>query len=450
VTATSDARPAPGGVAVTFDNDRGHRLAGIYDAPAREPLAVALFAHCFTCSKRTKATARVSRSLTSHGMAVLRFDFTGLGESEGDFAEETFTSSVADLLAAADWLRHHHRAPALLIGHSLGGAAVLAAAGGIPECRAVATIAAPADTDHAEALFGDALAQITRDGRARVRLGGQTLTIGRDLVDDLAAQPQRDRIASLGRALLIMHSPLDETVGIDNAAMIYNAARHPKSFVSLDGASHLLDEERDARYAAQVIAAWASRYVPMTDEPMPEAPVEGPAAATMGETRPAGAVDVLEPGVVLVTESGEGRFGQLLRAGRHHWRADEPQSVPGATDTGPSPYDHVLAGLGACTSMTIRMYAQRKGWPVTAISVKLRQDRVHAEDCESTTQDALPTRLLESAAAGPTSTMDVIVREVSIEGDLDEAQLARLLEIAERCPVHRTLESGIRIITRGV
>lgn len=396
---------------IHFPGAFGTPLAARLDMPAQKPLAYALFAHCFTCSKDSLAATRISAALTERGFGVLRFDFTGLGGSEGDFANTNFSSNVADLVAAANWLRDEHAAPAILIGHSLGGAAVLAAAHEIPEAKAVATIGAPFDPGHVQHLFGDAASVIKADGEAEVTLAGRTFNIRKQFLDDLAGQDSAARIAALRKALLIFHSPRDTTVNIDNAARIFIAAKHPKSFVSLDTADHLLTGKADAVYVAAVLAAWASRYM------------------TVNESDSI----VVAPGVVTVSEAHDGKFAQAIRAGAHAVRADEPASV-GGDDSGFTPYDLLLAGLGACTSMTLRMYADQKKWPLEHVSVHLVHRKVHAEDCaECETRDGK---------------VDRIEREIAITGDLDDAQRARLLEIADKCPVHRTLHSEVSITTQ--
>ena len=391
-----------------FAGSGGEDLAGLLQLPADEPTAYALFAHCFTCGKDVKAAAQLARSLGELGIATLRFDFTGLGASGGDFARSSFSSNVADLVAAADALRRTHAAPRLLIGHSLGGAAILAAASEVPEAVAVATIAAPFDTRHLLQLLETALPAIETQGRAKVTIGGHSFEVSRDLVDDLAGQDQERRIKELGRALLVLHAPGDEVVGIENAGQIFAAARHPKSFVSLDTADHLLSRRADAAYAARVLAAWASRYV--GGQPEAVAP---------------------EPDGVMVEETGRGRFQQRITASVHAIIADEPVAV-GGMDTGFGPYDLLLAALGACSAMTVRLYAERKSWPLDRVRVQLRHSRVHASDCADceTRGDAH---------------IDEIEKRITLDGALDAEQRARLLEIAGRCPVHRTLESEIKI-----
>ncbi len=390
-----------------FPGHDGSTLAARLDRPVGAARAFALFAHCFTCGKDIAAATRIARALAEHGVAVLRFDFTGLGHSEGEFANADFTSNVEDLVAAAGWLREQHAAPALLIGHSLGGAAVLAAAGDIPEVRAVVTIGAPSDPGHVERLFASDVDAIERDGRAEVQIAGRPFTVTRGFIDDVRAQRLSDRIGSMRKALLVMHGTFDDIVGLDNAAAIFEAAKHPKSFVSLDSADHLLKREADARYAASVIAAWADRYVPelsASDRERPDAQVR-------------------------VDETGEGRYTQAIAAGRHRLVADEPARV-GGDDRGPAPYDFLLAALGSCTAMTLRMYAERKELPLDRVVVDLDHDKVDGPEGKK---------------------VDRIRRVVTIRGDaLTAAQRKRLLEIADRCPVHRTLESRVRIETTGL
>lgn len=395
-----------------FPGSDGQQLSARLDLPVGPVRTFALFAHCFTCGKDVLAATRIAQALTAHGIAVLRFDFTGLGGSGGDFANTNFSSNVADLLAAADYLRQHHRAPALLIGHSLGGAAVLSAAHGIPEAKAVVTIAAPSDPSHVVGLFGDQAARIEADGEAEVRLAGRPFKIKRQFIEDVAEQKLLDNVAKLRKALLVMHAPQDDTVGIDNATQIFIAAKHPKSFVSLDRADHLLTRKADAVYVANTIAAWSQRYLDIDALDVPAA--------------------VAEEGLVRVEESHAGKYQQRITAGPHHLLADEPVSF-GGLNGGPAPYDLLLAGLGACTAMTMRMYADRKGWPLEHVAVTLRHEKIHATDCAecSTTEGKI----------------DWIEREITMRGPLDEAQRAALMEIADKCPVHRTLHSEVVVRT---
>ncbi|RKF13970.1 OsmC family protein [Roseovarius spongiae] len=395
---------------LTFTGHDGSELAARLDLPDGPHLATALFAHCFTCSKDIPAARRISARLAAAGIAVLRFDFTGLGHSQGEFEDTTFTSNIADLERAAAALAERDMAPGLLIGHSLGGAAALATARRIESVRAVVTIAAPFDPGHVTHNFGAALERIEADGAAEVDLGGRAVRIGRAFVRDVAAENLAPEIANLRGALLILHAPRDAIVGIENAAEIFKAAKHPKSFVTLDEADHLITRPEDAEYAAGVIAAWAARYLDL----QPPAP-------------PPGAPE----GIVRVTEADPEGFLQDITSGpRHHLLADEPEAYGGA-GRGMSPYGFLSAGLGACTSMTIRMYARRKGWPLAGVRVEVSHDKVHAQDAET----------------GQAAKVDTFTRTVFLEGDLDADQRARLLEIADKCPVHRTLEASARIET---
>jgi putative redox protein len=395
-----------------FPNAAGDMLAAVLDLPASTPRAYALFAHCFTCGKDVLAARRISAQLTEHGLGVVRFDFTGLGASEGEFANSGFSSNVSDLLSATEAMRERGMAPALLIGHSLGGAAVLAVAGSIPEVRAVATIGAPFEPAHVLHLFEDKLDEIRDLGSYEVSLMGRPFRVTRAFLEDVTAQRLEERIGDMRKALLVFHSPEDEVVGIENASQIFRAAKHPKSFISLHGADHLMTRPADAAYVAKLIAAGAERYL----LPIAAEEAESPDDKT-----------------VVVTETGFGRFQQVISASGHRLYADEPQSV-GGMGAGPTPYDLLLSGLGACTSMTARLYADRKNWPLERTEVRLTHDRVHADDC----------RKADSADAR----IERIVREIAFHGPLTEEQRRRLLEMTEKCPVHRTLAQGLRIETR--
>jgi uncharacterized OsmC-like protein/pimeloyl-ACP methyl ester carboxylesterase len=398
-----------------FEGEGGHQLAAALDLPDREPIAYALFAHCFTCGKDVLAARRIALALAEKGIAVLRFDFTGLGSSEGDFANSTFSSNVADLVHAADHLRATRQAPALLIGHSLGGAAILAAAEKIPEAHAVITIAAPSDPNHVTGMFKDRIEEIRQNGRAEVSLAGRPFPITREFLDDIAEHELMRHVTGLHKALLVMHAPTDDTVGIDNATRIFIAAKHPKSFVSLADADHLLSDKRDTAYAAEVIAAWVSRYIGST------APAQ---ATSSGEA----------PRQVVVRETRNSKLQQTVTIGPHRLVADEPVAV-GGEDTGPGPYDFLLTALGACTSMTMRLYADRKALPLDRVTVTLRHSKIYAKDCEECeTREGM---------------LDQIDRVIGMEGALDADQRKRLLEIADKCPVHRTLTSEIRILTKA-
>ncbi|MEM6291011.1 MAG: bifunctional alpha/beta hydrolase/OsmC family protein [Myxococcota bacterium] len=399
-----------------IDNGRGQTLSARLDAPLRDrPRAIAVFAHCFTCSKNLTAAVHVSRRLVERGWAVLRFDFTGLGESEGDFAETHFSSNVEDLVAVARWAEAEHGPPRLLVGHSLGGAAVLRAAEQLPSVTAVATIGAPASPDHVTKLFDRQREAIEHDGEAAVVLAGRSFTIKKAFLDDVAEQPMKQAIGGLKRALLILHSPSDSTVSVDNASTIYMAAKHPKSFVALDGADHLLTRPEDARHAADVIASWSERYLP--------APHETGSVASD------------------VTAWGAPRgYVAELTIGEHDLIADEPREL-GGTDRGPSPYGYLLSALGSCTVMTLRMYADRKGWPLEQAICRMRHAKVHARDCEACAE----------ATDDPKAKVDRIDSTLELRGDLSDEQRARLLEIADRCPVHRTLTEGpVVVVTTEV
>jgi putative redox protein len=396
---------------IEFPGSTGSNLAARLDVPAN-PRAFALFAHCFTCGKDVFAAVRIADALTARGIAVLRFDFTGIGGSEGDFANTNFSSNIQDLIAAADYLRKNHTAPALLIGHSLGGAAVLAAAPHVPEATAVVTIGAPASAAHVTHNFAADLAEIKEKGTAKVTLSGRSFTITKQFLDDVAEQNVLAGLARLKKALLVCHAPRDEYVSIDNATQIFVAAKHPKSFLSLDTADHLLRKREDAIYLADVIAAWASRYLPAAE-----------ASAT------------LPPGIVEVRETLTGPLAQRVSAGRHVLMAGEPVEV-GGDDSGPGPYDYLLAALGACTSMTMRLYANRKGIAAERFAVRLSHRKVHAQDCAD--------------CETKQGNIGEITRDITIEGDIPDDARKRLMEIADRCPVHETLTHEIKIRSRLV
>ncbi|WP_111642470.1 bifunctional alpha/beta hydrolase/OsmC family protein [Marinimicrobium alkaliphilum] len=402
---------------VEFNNHTGHTLAGALELPdSGEPKAFALFAHCFTCGKDVIAATRIARTLADQGIAVLRFDFTGLGGSEGDFANTSFTSNVSDLEAAADFLAEHHQAPKLLIGHSLGGAAALAVAGRLSSVEAVVTIAAPASPQHVKHLFADSACDIRAQGSAPVTIAGRTFELGAELLDDLEHWSDKDPIGKLRKPLLIFHAPGDQVVSIDEAGKIFQAAKHPKSFVSLDDADHLLSRQSDADYVALTLVAWAGRYLNLD-------PVKA-----QSQDHPK-----VDNGEVLITEQ-DAHFLRGLYTADHQWQADEPKDK-GGSNLGPNPYDLLLMSLGACTSMTLRMYANHKKLAIDNLHVRLKHRRIHADDCAD--------------CEGQNGMVTEIERDVSYEGELSEEQHDRLLQIADKCPVHKTLEGDIRILTRS-
>ncbi len=394
-------------IRLTIPNSEGLKLSARLDYPIdTHPKAYALFAHCFTCNKNLTAIRNISRSLTSAGIAVLKFDFTGLGESEGDFADTNFSSNVEDLVTAANYLKDNYEAPSILIGHSLGGAAVLLAAKHIDSVKAIATIGAPSEPVHVAHQFHGKIDVIEKEGVSQVSLGGRPFTVKKQFLEDIRSTNLKEHIRSLKKAVLVMHAPFDRTVGVENAAAIFGAAFHPKSFISLDGADHLLTRKADSLYVGNMIASWASRYIELPEE-------------TKLSTRQQ-----------VVVQTGEKGFTSQVKMGKHTLIADEPESV-GGNDFGPSPYDLLLAGLGACTTMTLRMYANRKRWDVKNITVHLDHGKRHAEDCTD--------------CENPRAKLDHIDKTIEIEGNLDEKQRARMLDISKKCPVHRTLLSDIKI-----
>ncbi len=404
---------------VRFEGSLDKTLSGRLHLPEGTTRAYALFAHCFTCTKDILAARKIADELSKRGIALLRFDFTGLGASSGDFENTTFTSNIGDILAAAQYLRENFEAPAILIGHSLGGAAILAAAGEVPEAKAVATIGAPADADHVIHNFGAHLDEIEKEGVADVKLAGRPFTIKREFVDDLRSHTVtvEERVAKMGKALMILHSPIDATVGIENAGKIYSAAKHPKSFVSLDTADHLLSSSKDVAYVAEVIAAWASRYVDYDHVAANTTPIEG----------------------VEVSETKEGKFQNTVRVGKHSLIADEPESV-GGHDTGPTPYDYLNIALGACTSMTIRMYADFKKIPLNRVSVNVTHSKNHADDCAECNLDA--------NSHSEKGKIDRFERVITLDGEFDSDTRDKMLKIADKCPVHKTLEAHSAIVTK--
>ena len=394
---------------VKFKNKNGDLLTGFLDLPTTQNAHnYVLFAHCFTCNKNFLAVRNISRALTSKGFGVLRFDFTGLGESEGDFADSNFSGNVEDLLSAALFLEENYEAPTLLIGHSLGGAAVIFAANELAYVQAIATIGTPADLTHVTHLIKDDITKINSQGSARVNIGGRSFNIKKQFLDDLETRELSSVLSKLNKSILILHSPQDSTVEIKNAEKLYVAAKHPKSFISLDGADHLLSRRVDSTYVGELIGSWAVRYIPI------------PEAFT------------LKSDFKVLASLGEEGFTTNIKAGRHNLIADEPLSF-GGNDFGPTPYDFLSAGLASCTSMTIQMYARRKKWHVGTVETHVEHSKSHAIDCEECERSS--------------AKIDTFNRRISITGDLDETQMARLLQIADKCPVHKTLDDKVQINT---
>jgi len=396
---------------VNFQNKEAQTLAGRLEMPANQkPHNFAIFAHCFTCNKNLSAVKNISSALVAAGFGVLRFDFTGLGESDGDFENTNFSGNVEDLIAAAKYLEENYQAPSLLVGHSLGGTAVIIAANALPNVKAVVTVGAPSDPAHVKHLFGDSIDAIKSEGKATVNLSGRPFTIKKHFLEDLENQSLAKVVKNFGKALLVLHSPQDSLVEIKNAEEIYAAARHPKSFVSLDGADHLLTRKEDSIYVGEVIAGWASRYVTIPKSSK---------------------VDTKHDAVASL--DGNQQFTTQMKVGNHYMLADEPEHV-GGSDFGPNPYEFVAAGLSACTAMTIQMYARRKGWIIDNVEVHTSYGKEHAVDCEHCDDDS--------------AKIDTFHREIKFDSNLDEKQIKRVLQIADKCPVHKTLHSETQIITK--
>ncbi len=396
---------------VSFLNSEKQTLSGRLELPTEQAAHnFAIFAHCFTCNKNLSAVRNISRALTNNGFGVLRFDFTGLGESDGDFEDTNFSGNVEDILSAARFLEENYAAPTLIIGHSLGGAASIFAASEINSIKAVATVGAPSNPKHVTHLLDSSIDQIKDTGLAVVKLSGRDFTIKKQFIDDLETKSLPEVAKKLRKAVLVMHSPQDTIVGVKNAEEIYISAHHPKSFVSLDGADHMLSKKEDSIYAGEIISEWAKRYIEVPTQEILKSKHQ-----------------------VAVSLDADDGFTTQMKVGKHYLIADEPTSF-GGNDFGPSPYELVSAGLSACTAMTIQMYAKRKGWEVKNVQVHTSYSKTHAQDC----QDCETSN----------SKIDTFSRDIQFEGNLDDKQKQRLLEIADKCPVHKTLHNTTQVITK--
>jgi len=388
---------------VEFTNKKGLKLAGKIEFPlTKKPEAFAIFAHVFTGSKNLASARHISRALTLNGFAVLRFDFAGLGDSEGDFSNTNFTSNVNDILSAAQFLEENFEAPKIIVGHSLGGAASVFAAKELDSIQAVATIGTPSEPEHVTHLFNCKMEDIEKYGEAVVEVGGRPFTIKKQFIEDLRSKNMFTLVKDLRKAILILHSPQDRVVEINHAAKIYQAAHHPKSFVTLDHADHMLMNKDDAFYTGNVISSWVKRYIDINKSP------------SLSTTKQ------------VVAQLGADGYTTRIMAGKHGLLADESEAL-GGNDFGPSPYELLNSALAACTAMTLQMYARRKKWDLQDVKVHISFNRSYKEDCASCSEEE---RRLEH-----------FDKHIELIGDLTAEQHARLLEIAERCPVHRTLSA---------
>jgi len=394
---------------IEFTNKLGYTLSARLERPIdMKAHTYAIFAHVFTGSKNLPATRCISRALTQDGIAVLRFDFTGLGDSEGDFADTNFTSNVEDLLAASEHLENNYKAPSIIIGHSLGGAASIFAASKLDSIKAVATIGTPSQPDHVSHLFESSLDEIESEGLAKVNIGGRAFTIKKQFLDDLKSKDMFDILNDMDKAILVLHSPQDNIVGIENAAEIYQNAKHPKSFVTLNGADHMLSRKEDAHYVGELVASWAKRYISIPKK------------------------ETLSTDKQVVARLGEVGYTTEIKAGQHSLIADEDEAL-GGDDFGPSPYEYLSAGLGACTAITIQMYARRKQWPLEEVKVHLSYGRDYHQDCEECEDESKKIEAFE--------------RHIELSGNLSQEQIDRIMIIADKCPVHKTLSKDVQIKT---
>ena len=400
-------------IRLEIENRKGLKLQAYLELPANQkPNHFAIFAHCFSCNSNFNAVKNISRSLSNHGFGVLRFDFTGLGRSEGEFAESHFSANVDDLIDVAQYLEKNYKAASLLVGHSLGGAAVIVAASKLESIKAVATVGAPATVNHVTHLFSHAIDEVADKGEVEVKIGGRPFKINQDFVNDFSKTDLPEITKKLRKPILVMHAPFDSVVGIENAHQIYHNAIHPKSFISLDDADHLLTRSTDSVYVGNMIGAWVDKYFPSEENNM---------IYTKGEQL-VGHLNLVED-----------NFTTSIQTKKHSFIADEPASI-GGNDFGPSPYDYLSAGLAACTVMTLKMYAERKKWDLQEVFVYITYSKKHSDDLEIDVEK--PTRF------------DHLQKKLKFIGDLDEKQTQRLKEIASKCPVHKTLHSETQVITK--
>ncbi len=387
-----------------IENRKGLKLRAYLELPANQkPNHFAIFAHCFSCNSNFSAVRNISRSLSNHGFGVLRFDFTGLGRSEGEFAESHFSANVEDLLDVSNYLEKHYKAPSLLVGHSLGGAAVIVAGSKLNSIKAIATIGAPATVGHVTHLFSHAIEEVAQKGEVEVKIGGRPFKINEEFVANFSKTNLPKITKELRKPILVMHAPFDKVVGIDNAHEIYHNAMHPKSFISLDDADHLLTKPTDSIYVGNMIGTWVDKYFPPEDNKM---------IATEGEQL-VGHLNILED-----------NFTTSIQTKKHSFIADEPASI-GGDDFGPSPYDYLSASLAACTVMTLKMYAQRKQWDLQEVFVYITYSKKHSDELDINIET--------------TKQIDHLNKKLKFIGNLDEKQKQRLKEIASKCPVHKTL-----------
>ncbi|MBO3115669.1 alpha/beta fold hydrolase [Winogradskyella sp. DF17] len=391
-----------------IENRKGITLNAHLELPANQkPNYYAIFAHCFTCSSSLNAVRHVSRALTQDGFAVVRFDFTGLGRSEGDFADSHFSANVEDVIDVHQFMTDNYKAPSLLVGHSLGGAAVLVAGSKLAAVKAIATVGAPATIGHVKHLFSHAIEDVKEKGKVKINIGGRPFEIDENFVSEFDKTDLQTIVKNLRKPLLIMHSPFDKIVGIENAQDLYLNAHHPKSFVTLDAADHLLTRETDSQYVGEVIGTWAKRYFPKTENTM---------LSTEGEQ------------LVAHLNIVEDNFTTFIQTKNHTFTADEPEEI-GGNDFGPSPYEYLNAALAACTVMTLKLYAERKQWDLNEVFIYISHSRKHSDD-------------LRAEVEKP-KYLDHISKKLKFVGNLDDSQKERLKEIASRCPVHKTIASEV-------